>query len=185
MSRDTLTAAARQLRASSVMRLLLASASAALLLGAAAPAPRLIVTLQPDLAADARGRLLVFAAPGRDVAGFGPGHSVTIDAATDAFPASLATLRPGSYRVQANRTTLYASYAARFADRARLWSRRRYTTIGLGGGAITEASIEPLLVGRAGAATMIEHDVTVTPGGDEAALVLGNLRHSSLSTNGS
>lgn len=123
MSRDTLTAAARQLRTSSVMRLLLASASAALLIGAADPEPRFIVTLRPDLAADARGRLLVFAAPasgadargaavdldrgrqvwvaGRDVAGFSGGRSVTIDAATEAFPASLASLAPGSYRVQA------------------------------------------------------------------------------------
>ena len=81
------------------------------------------MTLRPDLAADARGRLLVFAAPasgadargaavdldrgrqvwvaGRDVAGFSGGRSVTIDAATEAFPASLASLAPGSYRVQA------------------------------------------------------------------------------------
>jgi hypothetical protein len=123
MTRATRTAAARQPGASSATRLLLASASAVLLIGAADPAPRLIVTLRPGLAADARGRLLVFAAPasgaeahgeavdlergrqvwvaGRDVAGFGPGRSVKIDAATDAFPASLATLRPGSYRMQA------------------------------------------------------------------------------------
>lgn len=123
MTRFTLTAAARQSGASRMWRLLLASAAAALLIGAAEPEPRLTVTLRPDLAADARGRLLVFAAPasggeapgdavdlergrpvwvaGRDVAGFGAGFSVTIDATTDAFPASLATLRPGSYRVQA------------------------------------------------------------------------------------
>jgi hypothetical protein len=78
---------------------------------------------RPDLPADARGRLLVFAAPasdadardeavdlergrqvwvaGRDVAGFGAGRSVTIDAATDAFPTTHASLAPGSYRVQA------------------------------------------------------------------------------------
>lgn len=123
MTSFTLTAAARQSGASGMWRLLLASAAAALLIGAAEPEPRLTVTLRPDLAADARGRLLVFAAPasggeapgdtvdlergrpvwvaGRDVAGFGAGSSVTIDATTDAFPASLATLRPGSYRVQA------------------------------------------------------------------------------------
>ncbi|MHC9419827.1 alpha/beta hydrolase-fold protein [Sphingomonas citri] len=124
MSQATPTATARQPGAASVTRLLLASASAALLIGAAEPAPRLIVTLRPDLAADVRGRLLVFATPasgadarggdavdlergqhvwvaGRDVAGFGPGRSVTIDRATDAYPASLASLAPGSYRVQA------------------------------------------------------------------------------------
>ncbi|MBB3472119.1 esterase family protein [Sphingomonas sp. BK345] len=124
MSQATATAAARQPGAASVTRLLLASASAALLIGAAEPAPRLIVTLRPDLAADARGRLLVFATPasgadarggdavdlergrhvwvaGRDVAGSEPGRSVTIDGATDAFPASLASLAPGSYHVQA------------------------------------------------------------------------------------
>jgi hypothetical protein len=36
---------------------------------------------------------------GRDVPKFGP--HVTIDGATDASPASLATLPPGGYRVQA------------------------------------------------------------------------------------
>jgi NAD(P)-dependent dehydrogenase (short-subunit alcohol dehydrogenase family) len=39
-----------------------------------------------------RGRQVWVA--GRDVAGFGQGRSVTIDGVTDAFPTSLATLRP-------------------------------------------------------------------------------------------
>ncbi|WP_277981100.1 hypothetical protein [Sphingomonas phyllosphaerae] len=100
-----------------------AAARHALLIGGADPEPRLIVTLRHDLAADARGKRLVFAAPasgadahgeavdpergrqvwvaGRDVPKFGP--DVTINAATDASLASLATLPPGSYRVQAVR----------------------------------------------------------------------------------
>ncbi|WP_436804889.1 hypothetical protein [Sphingomonas sp. DT-51] len=118
-----MTAVARHAGVSKLTRLLLASVSAGLLIGAADPEPRLIVTLRPDLAADARGRLLVFATPasgavargdaadlergrqvwvtGRDVSRFGPERAVTIDATTDAVSARLATLAPGSYRVQA------------------------------------------------------------------------------------
>jgi uncharacterized protein (DUF2141 family)/alpha-beta hydrolase superfamily lysophospholipase len=108
---------------SKATRLILAWGSASLLIGAAAPATRIAVTLQPDLAKDASGRLLVFAAPAtsetvtsdavdleraggvsvaaRDVARFGAGCSVTIDTLTGAFPKSFARLAPGRYRVQA------------------------------------------------------------------------------------
>lgn len=104
-------------------RLILASALASLLIGAAEPETRFAVTLQPGLAKDASGRLLVFAAPvtsenvssdavdlerggnvsvaARDVASFGASRSATIDTQTAAFPASFATLAPGTYRVQA------------------------------------------------------------------------------------
>jgi enterochelin esterase-like enzyme/uncharacterized protein (DUF2141 family) len=105
------------------IRVLLASGSAFLLIGAAEPETRFTVTLQSDLAEDATGRLLVFAAPAtsenatsdtidlerggevsvaaRDVASFGTSRSATIDIRTSAFPASFATLAPGTYRVQA------------------------------------------------------------------------------------
>jgi len=104
-------------------RLILALGSASLLIGAAEPEMRIAVTLQSDLAKDASGRLLVFAAPAtsenmtsdavdleraggvsvaaRDVPSFGANRSVTIDTLTGAFPKSFATLAPGSYRVQA------------------------------------------------------------------------------------
>jgi len=93
------------------------------LIGAAAPETRFAITLPPDLAQNASGRLLVFATPAtsenltndavdlerdgsvsvaaRDVPGFGAGRSVTIDTLTVAVPASFATLAPGTYRVQA------------------------------------------------------------------------------------
>lgn len=103
--------------------LILASGSAAFLIGAAEPETRIAVTLQSDLVEDAGGRLLVFAAPatsenmtsdaidlergggisvaGRDISSFGANRFVTIDASTAAFPDSLAALAPGTYRVQA------------------------------------------------------------------------------------
>ncbi|WP_443024274.1 alpha/beta hydrolase [Sphingomonas sp. PR090111-T3T-6A] len=95
------------------------------LVGAAAPETRVTVSLPPDLAGDAGGRLLLFAEPatpgnanadevdtdatdrngvsvaGRDVAGFGSGRAVTIDTQDTAFPKGFATLAPGDYRVQA------------------------------------------------------------------------------------
>jgi enterochelin esterase-like enzyme/uncharacterized protein (DUF2141 family) len=108
---------------SKAVRLILASGSALLLIGAAEPEARFAVTLHADLADDAGGRLLVFATPAtrenmtsdavdlerdrsvsvaaRDVASFGASRSVTIDTQTEAFPESFATLAPGPYRVQA------------------------------------------------------------------------------------
>jgi hypothetical protein len=62
----------------------------------------------PEAASERRGRARRSGRPGarcqvwvagRDVPKFGP--HVTIDGATDASPASLATLPPGGYRVQA------------------------------------------------------------------------------------
>ncbi|MDX3899350.1 MAG: alpha/beta hydrolase-fold protein [Sphingobium sp.] len=108
---------------SKATRLILASGLASLLIGAAEPETRFAVTLQPDLADDASGRLLVFAAPAtnenmtsdavdleraggvsvaaRDLPSFGASRSVTIDTLRGAFPRSFTTLAPGSYRVQA------------------------------------------------------------------------------------
>ena len=107
------------------MRHLLNAAAALALIGAAAPAARVIVTLPPALAGDAGGRLLLFAKPatsdnentdavdvggrdqnmvfvaGRDVTSFGIEHAAVIDATSNAFPQSLAALAPGLYRVQA------------------------------------------------------------------------------------
>lgn len=102
-----------------------AAVAAVLLAGASPPDTQFEVVLPPTLAGDAGGRLLIFTEPataanegadavdlngadqqsvsvaGRDVAGFGPARSVTIDAGDAAYPAGLATLPPGSYRVQA------------------------------------------------------------------------------------
>lgn len=108
---------------SKAIRLVVLSASASLLIGAAQPELRFAVTLQSDLAKDASGRLLLFAAPAtsetmtrdavdlergegvsvaaRDVPGFGADRSVTIDTRAGAFPKSFAALAPGTYRVQA------------------------------------------------------------------------------------
>lgn len=110
-------------RARRAAKIILAAASAPLLIGAAEPDVGIAVTLQSDLAEDACGRLLVFVAPetsenttsvsvdlqrggnvsiaGRDVASFGADRSVKVDTRIEAFPASFATLRPGNYRVQA------------------------------------------------------------------------------------
>lgn len=85
----------------------------------------------------------------------------------------------------ANRTTLYASYAARFVDRARLWSRKRETSLGLGGGIEGDVAVEPQLTIEAGAATVIEHDVAVALDGDKAAPILGNLGQPALTAKGS
>ncbi|SFJ08924.1 Predicted aspartyl protease [Sphingomonas sp. NFR04] len=85
----------------------------------------------------------------------------------------------------ANRSSLYASYATRFADRAPLWSRKRDTTLGLGGGTEGDVAIEPHLTITAGAATVIERDVAVTLEGDKAAPVLGNLGQPALTAKGS
>lgn len=113
----------RREASSKATRFILASGLASLLIGAAEPETRVAVTLQPDLAEDASGRLLVFAAratsgnmtsdavdlergedvsvAARDVASFGTSRSATINTRTAAFPASFATLAPGTYRVQA------------------------------------------------------------------------------------
>lgn len=85
----------------------------------------------------------------------------------------------------ANRTTLYASYAARFADRARHWSRKRDTSLGLGGSNEGDVAVEPQLTIRAGAAIVTEHEVAVTLDGDKAAPILGNLGQSGLTAKGS
>ncbi|SDA24884.1 Aspartyl protease [Sphingomonas sp. NFR15] len=85
----------------------------------------------------------------------------------------------------ANRTTLHASYAARFGDRARLWSTKRETSLGLGGGGEGTVTVEPHLTIGAGTATVTEHDVAVTLEGDKAAPVLGNLGQAALTANGS
>lgn len=92
------------------------------LIGAAAPETRIAVTLPPRLAAQAGGRLLIFAqqaaspaadpasvdlgAPdvsvaARDVASFGPARSATIDTRAAAYPQDFAALPPGDDRIQA------------------------------------------------------------------------------------
>lgn len=81
----------------------------------------------------------------------------------------------------ANRTTLYASYAARLTDRAPLWSRQRATTLGLGGGSDADAAVEPELTIGVGAARIAEHGVSVALDGDRASPILGNLGQSGLS----
>ncbi|WP_277981099.1 hypothetical protein [Sphingomonas phyllosphaerae] len=48
-----------------------------------------------------------------------------------------------SVDTRANRTTLYASHAARLTDRARLWSRKRDATLGVDDGSDAEAAVEP------------------------------------------
>ncbi|MFS2108043.1 TIGR02281 family clan AA aspartic protease [Sphingomonas sp. Sphisp140] len=85
----------------------------------------------------------------------------------------------------ANWTTLYASYAARFVDRAGLWSKKRDTSLGLGGSFEGDVAVEPQLTFTAGAATVIEHDVAVTLDGDKAAPILGNLGQPGLTAKGS
>lgn len=85
----------------------------------------------------------------------------------------------------ANRSSLHASYATRFADRARIWSRKRDTTLGLGGGTEGDVAIEPRLMITAGAATVAEQDVAVTLKGDTTAPVLGNLGQPALTARGS
>ncbi|WP_404712244.1 alpha/beta hydrolase [Sphingomonas sp. MMS24-J13] len=106
------------------MRLFLAPIFAPALLGAAMPETRFTVTLPATLAADAGGRLLLFAEPATpenanadavdtdasdkngvsiaacDVMGFGAARSVTIDTQQRAFPTGFATIAPGTYRVQ-------------------------------------------------------------------------------------
>ena len=81
----------------------------------------------------------------------------------------------------ANRTALYASYAASFTGRARLWSRQRDTTVGLGGGSDAETAVEPELTIGVGAARVAEHGVSVALEGDRASPILGNLGQSGLS----
>ena len=104
-------------------RLVVAVGSASLLIGAAEPDMRFAVTLDPGVAEDASGRLLVFAVPAtsenvtsdavdlerggsvsvaaRDVPGFDAARSVMIDTQEEAVPAGFAALAPGIYRVQA------------------------------------------------------------------------------------
>lgn len=85
----------------------------------------------------------------------------------------------------ANRTTLYASYAAQFVDRERLWSRKRDTLLGLGGGGDGNVAVEPQLRIGVGPAAVSEHDVVVALSGDRTAPVLGNLGQTALTANGS
>ncbi|USU05643.1 alpha/beta hydrolase-fold protein [Sphingomonadaceae bacterium OTU29LAMAA1] len=105
-------------------RLVTLAGSALFLLAAATPETRITVTLPPTLAADAGGRLLVFAeavtnespekedvdlgraagavsVTGRDVREFGAERSVVIDVRDAAYPKSFAALQPGTYHVQA------------------------------------------------------------------------------------
>jgi hypothetical protein len=119
-----------------IWRALLAAMMGFASLGAASPETRFAVIPPQTVAADATGRLLIFAEPAtpanadrdyvdvdapdskdvsvaaRNVAGFGPAHSVTIDTQQTAFPAGFATMAPGDYRVQAvldrNRDYAYA-----------------------------------------------------------------------------
>jgi uncharacterized protein (DUF2141 family) len=111
------------MRAALAANRLLLAVPALCLMSAAMPETRITVTLPQGLAGDAGGRLLVFAEPAtpanatadavdlgnpdesvavaaRDVTRFGPERRTTIDTAEAAFPASFATLPPGSYRVQ-------------------------------------------------------------------------------------
>ncbi|MBB3911869.1 pepsin/retropepsin-like aspartic protease family protein [Sphingomonas desiccabilis] len=85
----------------------------------------------------------------------------------------------------ANRTTLYASYADRLVGRAHLSPRKRDTSLGLGGSFEGEVAVEPQLIVKAGAATVIEQDVTIALEGDKAAPILGNLGQSGLTVKGS
>ncbi len=106
------------------MRLLLLSIAVPAMLGAAMPETRFAVTLPSDFTGDADGRLLLFAEPAapenanadevdtdasdrngvslaaRDVTGFGPAHTVTLDARDTAFPRDFAAAAKGDYRVQ-------------------------------------------------------------------------------------
>lgn len=107
-----------------MMRVFLLSATMPALLGAAVPETRFAVTMPPGLAADASGRLLLFAEPAtpgnaqadevdtdatdrngvsvaaRDVTGFGPGRTVALDAGETAFPRDFVQLAKGDFRVQ-------------------------------------------------------------------------------------
>lgn len=105
------------------MRRILLSIAMPALLGAALPQTRFAVTLPSNLASDAGGRMLLFAEPltpknatsdevdtdasnrnhvslaARDVSGFRPTHTVTLDARDMAFPRDFATTARGDYRV--------------------------------------------------------------------------------------
>jgi enterochelin esterase-like enzyme len=104
-----------------VMRHVFAPLFLVTLLGAAMPETRIAVTLPSGSGGDARGRLLLFAAPAtpenpsadavdidsagvsvaaRDVASFGRDRSATIDTQQIAYPEGFAALTPGDYRVQ-------------------------------------------------------------------------------------
>jgi predicted aspartyl protease len=95
--------------------------------------------------------------------------------------------RPGLMSIDtgANRSSLHASYAIRFADRARLWSSKRDATFGLGGSTEGDVAVEPGITITAGVATVVEQDVTVTLEGDKTAPVLGNLGQPALTARGS
>lgn len=105
-------------------RIVLTAGTALFLLAATKPENRIVVALPSGLAAEASGRLLVFAEPvmnenqqaddvdlrrsegavsvvGRDVRGFGARRSVVVDTRNVAYPRSFAALKPGAYRVQA------------------------------------------------------------------------------------
>ena len=104
------------------MRIFLALLPALTLLGATLPETRVAVTLPDGFAADASGRLLLFAQPAtpenantdavdmdsdgtsvaaRDVDGFGPQRTAMLDTQEGAYPRGFATLVPGTYHVQA------------------------------------------------------------------------------------
>jgi enterochelin esterase-like enzyme len=123
-TRATIAAAFGRCGATTAGRIVLSAGSALFLLAAAKPENRIVVTLPPALAAEASGRLLVFAEPvtnensqaddvdlgrsgdavsvaGRDVRGFGAGRSVVIDTRNVCYPRSFAALKPGAYRMQA------------------------------------------------------------------------------------
>lgn len=85
----------------------------------------------------------------------------------------------------ATRTTLNASYAARFVDRTDSWARTRDASYGMGGSSEAEALVEPELRTLASGQTVVQRDVTVALAGDKAAPVLGNLGQPFLTANGS
>jgi predicted aspartyl protease len=85
----------------------------------------------------------------------------------------------------ATRTTLFASYAAQFEDRADHWARKQDTSLGLGGRIDEEAAVEPKLEMVAGGRSITDHDVSVALKGDSGAPFLGNLGQPFLTAYGS
>lgn len=85
----------------------------------------------------------------------------------------------------ATRTTLYASYAARFGDRASSWTRTNVRLAGMGGNVQQDVMVEPRLAMVAGGHTLIEYDVSIAPEGDKSAPIVGNLGQTFLTANGS
>lgn len=85
----------------------------------------------------------------------------------------------------ATRTTLYASYAARFSKSAGTWRRTRTTATGLGGRIASEAAIEPRLQVVADGRSITERDVSVALKGNRNDPFLGNIGQPLLMANGS